>query len=196
MQTSGHSLSKYGIGVEPRVLGYDQGTTTPSTDTISLASYVRASYQKFDQFPCVDFRIRGFTTPVHGFDVVDKKRDGLCCLSGRSPGSTKGGDMKRILAAALILVALSACRTKGEKITHLGPGSDNATVLLVLGRPDAMRVVGDYQVYSYLHRHRKRRSLSHTDYTVILKDGKVVEFGPGRAQREGLHSIAIVPPAP
>lgn len=112
------------------------------------------------------------------------------------PRFHEGGDMKRILAAALILVALSACRTTGEKITHLGPGSDNATVLLVLGRPDAMRIVGDYQVYSYLHRHRKRRSLSHTDYTVVLKDGKVVEFGPGRAQREGLHSIAIVPPAP
>jgi hypothetical protein len=103
--------------------------------------------------------------------------------------------MKRILVAALIMVVLSACRTTGEKITDLGPGSDSAKVLLVLGHPDAMRIVGDYQVYSYLHRHRKRRSLSHTDYTVILKDGKVVEFGPGRAQREGLHSIAIVPPA-
>lgn len=103
--------------------------------------------------------------------------------------------MKRIVAAALVMAVLSACRTTGEKITHLGPGSDRADVLLQLGRPDAMRIVGDYQVYTYLGRHWKRRSLSRTDYTVILKDGKVVEFGPGRAQREGLHSIAIVPPA-
>ena len=103
--------------------------------------------------------------------------------------------MKRILVAALVMVALSACRTTGERISHLGPGSDRADVLLELGRPDAMRVVDDYQVYTYLGRHQKRRSLFRTDYTVILKDGKVVEFGPGRAQREGLHSIAIVPPA-
>jgi outer membrane protein assembly factor BamE (lipoprotein component of BamABCDE complex) len=103
--------------------------------------------------------------------------------------------MKRIVVAALVLAALSACRTTGERITHLGPGSDRADVLLELGRPDAMRIVDDYQVYTYLGRHQKRRSLFHTDYTVILKDGKVVEFGPGRAQREGLHSLSIVPPA-
>lgn len=101
--------------------------------------------------------------------------------------------MKRYLVAALVAVVLSACRTTGEKIVHLGPGSDRADVLLELGRPDALRVADDYQVYTYLGRHRKRRSLFHTDYTVILKGGKVVEFGPGRAQREGLHSIAIVP---
>ena len=111
------------------------------------------------------------------------------------PGSHQGEGMKRVVLAALVMVALSACRTTGERITHLGPGSDRADVLLELGRPDAMRVVDDYQVYTYLGRHRKRRSLFRTDYTVILKQGKVVEFGPGRAQREGLHSIAIIPPA-
>lgn len=102
--------------------------------------------------------------------------------------------MKYLVVVALLAVALSACRTTGEKVTYLGPGSDRADVLLALGRPDAMRVVDDYQVYTYLGRHRKRRSLGHTDYTVILKDGKVVEFGPGHAEREGLHSITIVPP--
>lgn len=116
-------------------------------------------------------------------------------LARAEPGSQIGGKMKRILVAALVMVALSACRTTGERISHLGPGSDRADVLLELGRPDAMRVVDDYQVYTYLGRHRKRRSLFRTDYSVVLKDGKVVEFGPGRAQREGLHSIAIVPPA-
>lgn len=103
--------------------------------------------------------------------------------------------MKHFLAAVALAVLLSGCSTTGEKIAHLGPGSDRADVLLELGRPDAMRVTDDFQVYTYLGRHRKRRSFFHTDYTVILKDGKVVQFGPGLAQREGLHSMVIVPPS-
>jgi hypothetical protein len=54
--------------------------------------------------------------------------------------------------------------------------------------------MGDYEVYTYLNRHRKRRSLHHTDYTVVMQDGKVVQFGPGLPQREGLHTVVIVPP--
>ncbi|KRE89054.1 hypothetical protein ASG87_05785 [Frateuria sp. Soil773] len=103
--------------------------------------------------------------------------------------------MKPIVMAALAAVALAACSTTGEKITRLQPGSGSADVFAQLGRPDAMRIVDDYQVYTYLGRHWRRRSLSRTDYTVVLKDGKVVEFGPGHAQREGLHGMTIVPPA-
>ncbi|QNK01307.1 outer membrane protein assembly factor BamE domain-containing protein [Dyella telluris] len=102
--------------------------------------------------------------------------------------------MKRILGTAALVVALAGCHATGQKITRLDPGSSRDTVLATLGRPDAVRTFGDFEVYTYLARHRKRTSLSHTDYTVVLKEGQVVQFGPGLAQREGLHGVTIVPP--
>ncbi len=90
--------------------------------------------------------------------------------------------------------ALGACRTTGERITHLYTGNSEVEVRDTLGRPDAVRVIGDYEVYTYLARHHSRLSLHHTDYTVVMQDGKVVQFGPGLAQREGLHTVVIMPP--
>lgn len=102
--------------------------------------------------------------------------------------------MKRILGTAALVVALAGCHATGQKITRLDPGTDRGTVLATLGRPDAVRTFDGYEVYTYLGRHRSRMSLSHTDYTVVLKEGQVVQFGPGLAQREGLHGVTIVPP--
>lgn len=102
---------------------------------------------------------------------------------------------KRYAAAALAAtVMLSACHTTGAKITHLYTGNSEMEVRDTLGRPDAVRVVGDYEVYTYLHRHRGLLTLRHTDYTVVMENGKVVQFGPGLARREGLHTVVIVPP--
>jgi hypothetical protein len=61
-----------------------------------------------------------------------------------------------------------------------------------------MRVIGEFEVLTYLERHRKRRSAIfafNTDYTVILRNGTVVEYGPGVARREGLRNVVIVSPA-
>lgn len=102
--------------------------------------------------------------------------------------------MKRIMGAAVLAVALAGCHTTGQKITTLDPGSSREQVVATLGRPDAVRTVGDFEVYTYLARHRSRLSVMHTDYTVVMKDGHVMQFGPGLAQREGLHGVMIVPP--
>lgn len=104
--------------------------------------------------------------------------------------------MKKLCTAAAVVAAgmLSACQTTGGKIAHLYTGNSEVEVRDTLGRPDAVRVIGDYEVYTYLARHRTRMSLGHTDYTVVMQDGKVVQFGPGLAQREGVHTVVIVPP--
>ncbi|MFC5741297.1 outer membrane protein assembly factor BamE domain-containing protein [Dyella tabacisoli] len=102
--------------------------------------------------------------------------------------------MKRITGMAALAVALAGCHTTGQKITQLDPGTTREQVVATLGRPDAMRTVAEFEIYTYLARHRSRISVTHTDYTVILKDGHVVQFGPGLAQREGIHSVVIVPP--
>ncbi|WP_266168850.1 outer membrane protein assembly factor BamE domain-containing protein [Dyella subtropica] len=102
--------------------------------------------------------------------------------------------MKRIMGAAVLAVVLAGCHTTGQKITKLDPGSTREQVVAALGRPDAMRTVGEFEVYTYLARKRTRLSVVHTDYTVILKDGQVVQYGPGLARREGVHSMVIEQP--
>jgi hypothetical protein len=104
-------------------------------------------------------------------------------------------ELNKLAATAVFsaVCALSACQTTGTRITHLYTGNSQTEVRETLGRPDAVRVLGDFEIYTYLARHHSRLSFHHTDYTVVMKDGKVVQFGPGVAQREGLHTVVIVP---
>ncbi|MGO1069153.1 hypothetical protein [Lysobacter sp. CA199] len=102
--------------------------------------------------------------------------------------------MKHAVTVALIVATLAGCKTTGQRIRDLEPDSSREYVISHLGKPDAMRMVGDFEVLTYLYRNRNRRSLFNTNYTVILKQDKVVEYGPGLARREGLRNVVIVPP--
>lgn len=104
--------------------------------------------------------------------------------------------MNKLYAAAALAAAcmLSACHTTGAKMTHLYTGNSEVEVRETLGRPDAVRTFGDYEVYTYLGRHHGFMWLHHADYSVVMENGKVVQFGPGLARREGLHTVVIVPP--
>jgi hypothetical protein len=48
-----------------------------------------------------------------------------------------------------------------------------------------------FEVMSWIDRRPGRFSFSHEDYTVILKDAKVVQFGPGLVRREGKTNLQI-----
>lgn len=104
--------------------------------------------------------------------------------------------MNKFAATAVLGIAsmLCACQTTGARISHLYAGNSEVEVRETLGRPDAVRVLGDYEIYTYLARHHSLLSFHRSDYTVVMRDGKVVQFGPGVAQREGLHTVVIVPP--
>lgn len=102
--------------------------------------------------------------------------------------------LKKLFCVMAVVVVLGGCATTGQEITNIDPGEGRGAVVAVLGRPDAVHVSGKYEIYSYLHRHRTWHSLHHTDYTVIMKDNHVVQFGPGHARRVGIHSWTIVPP--
>lgn len=102
--------------------------------------------------------------------------------------------MKLIIGAIVLTIALVGCQTTGQKITRLGSDTSREQVVQLLGRPDSMRVVAEFEIYTYLQRHQKRRSIRNTDYTVILKDGQVIQYGPGLARRAGLHNMVIVSP--
>lgn len=101
--------------------------------------------------------------------------------------------MKRMIGAAVLAVVATGCQTTGHKITTIDVGASREDVMATLGRPDSIRTVSDFEVLNYLDRHRTRMSLGHTDYAVVLKDGKVVQYGPGYVRRDGLHSVVIDP---
>ncbi|MBB3856145.1 hypothetical protein FHY29_001519 [Xanthomonas arboricola] len=101
--------------------------------------------------------------------------------------------MKGILCAVALAAAVVGCQTTGRKITTIDVGTGRDEVIATLGRPDSIRTIADFEVLNYLERHRTRLSPGHTDYAVVLKDGKVVQYGPGHVRRDGLHSVVIDP---
>lgn len=97
--------------------------------------------------------------------------------------------MKSAMLALLCALALSACAS--PKMSGLREGMTKAEVIKVAGDPDGYQRSGDYEVLLYLERRTSAWSYfagaiqDLVDYSVILKDDRVVEYGPGRThQRE------------
>ncbi|SEK61271.1 hypothetical protein [Nitrosovibrio tenuis] len=93
--------------------------------------------------------------------------------------------MKSVVFSLLSAMILSAC-VMGGKMTGLHEGMTKAEVINVAGDPDGYQRNGDYEVLLYLERRTSAWSYFSgamqdlVDYSVILKDGRVVEYGPGR----------------
>jgi hypothetical protein len=102
-----------------------------------------------------------------------------------------GVPMKRLIAVAAIAVALAGCQGMAAKVSRLEVGTSRDDVLERLGPPDSDRSIVGYEVMSWLDRRPGRFSFSHKDYTVVLKDGKVTQFGPGLIRRDGKTSLQI-----
>lgn len=101
--------------------------------------------------------------------------------------------MKRILLAAAIL-ALSACAT-GEKVRKLDAGMTRSSVEQELGKPDGYAQMDGYDVLTYKNRLMSGWSWDRADYQVILKDDRVVQYGPGEV-RQGQSNAGLVIVAP
>ena len=82
---------------------------------------------------------------------------------------------------ASVIALFSACTT-GEKMSSLEPGMTRQQVVGMLGRPDAVRSSGPYEQLEYTHRLITGWSWDRSDFNVILKDGRVVEFGHGEVR--------------
>lgn len=99
--------------------------------------------------------------------------------------------MKRVVAVVLLSAGLAGCQGMAAKVAKLDVGTDREKVIHRLGAPDSDRAMIGYEVMSWLDRRAKRFSFSHEDYTVVLKDGKVVQYGPGLVRRNGKDSLKI-----
>lgn len=101
--------------------------------------------------------------------------------------------MKTIAAVALCLV-LVGCVT-GDKFRQLSTGLDRAAVEKKLGKPDGYAQIDGAEVLTYQNRLMSGSSWDRTDYQVILKDGKVVQYGPGEVrQAQNNAGVLIVAP--
>ena len=95
--------------------------------------------------------------------------------------------MKSILFALLSILVLSSCAA--SKMAGLREGQTRAEVINVAGPPDGFQRSGEYEVLLYIDRRTNAWSYFSggiqdlVDYSVILKDDHVVEYGPGRTHR-------------
>ena len=75
-------------------------------------------------------------------------------------------------------IALAGCTT-GELTPQIREGMTKQEVVSILGNPDSFQRSGEYEGLRYTHRFISGWSwdIDRTDFSVILKDGRVVEYG-------------------
>jgi len=76
-------------------------------------------------------------------------------------------------------------------MSGLEPGMTRQQVVGILGRPDAVRTSGPYEQLGYTHRLVTGSSWDRSDFNVILKDGRVVEFGHGEIRDRSPRTVYV-----
>ncbi len=104
---------------------------------------------------------------------------------------------RKILISPLllaILLLLSGCAT-GEVIRGGGvqEGMAKQEVISALGNPDGFQRSGEYEALTYTNRLISGWSWDRTDYTVILQNGRVVQYGTGQVRQNGPNMLIMVP---
>ncbi len=95
--------------------------------------------------------------------------------------TTPFSTVTRFVILSLGALSLIGCVT-GEKMSRLEPGMTRQQVVSMLCRPDAVRSSAPYERLEYTHRFITGWSWDRSDFNVILKDGRVTEFGHGEVR--------------
>jgi hypothetical protein len=90
----------------------------------------------------------------------------------------------RIVVVGLVTLALAGCVT-GERQQKLQIGMDKQAVIRIMGHPTGDRVDGSYEALGWSNRLMSGWSWDRADYSVILKNGHVVEYGVGTVRQNG-----------
>lgn len=100
------------------------------------------------------------------------------------------------LVYLLFSIALAGC-TSGELTPQIREGMTKQEVVSILGNPDSFQCSGEYEGLRYTQRLISGWSWSfdRTAFSVILKDGRVVEYGAGhiRQRDPDVNTLLIVP---
>ena len=104
----------------------------------------------------------------------------------------RGMEMKKVLIPGVLafLFILAGCVT-GDLISQLRPGMSQSHVKQILGNPDGYQSQGDYEMFIYANRLTSAWSWDKANYYVILKDGKVAEYGHGAVRSGTTTSQAL-----
>ena len=102
--------------------------------------------------------------------------------------------MIRLFFVIAMLLFVSGCIV-GKQMASVKEGMSKNEVLSILGNPDGFQRSGDYEALRYTNRLISGWSWDRTDYTVILKNGQVIEYGPGQVrQRDPNTGVLILMP--
>lgn len=103
--------------------------------------------------------------------------------------------MNRKFLCVAIVILISACAT-GEHIVRLEPGMSKDQVIEIMGRPDGFKAQDGYEVLRYTNRLISGWSWDKADYNIIMKDGKLVEYGAGevRTKQVGTSTVLFIVP--
>jgi hypothetical protein len=98
------------------------------------------------------------------------------------------------IAGVSILLALSAC-VMGERVQSVREGMSKDEGISILGNPDGFQRTGDYEALRYANRLISGWSWDRADYNVILKPGRVVEYGPGQVRQRdaNVNTLILLP---
>ena len=102
--------------------------------------------------------------------------------------------MRKALAAIVVAAAISGCAT-GDKMGHIEPGMNRTQVNEIMGAPDGYQQQSGYEILKYANRLMSGWGWDRSDYYVLLKDGKVAEYGNGVVREKSPNSgILVVAP--
>ena len=104
----------------------------------------------------------------------------------------------KVLASWLLCsaaaIVLSGCVT-GERMQSVREGMSKDEVMAILGNPDGFQRSGDYEALRYTNRLISGWSWDRADYNVILRSGRVVEYGSGEVRQRdpNVGTLILVP---
>lgn len=104
--------------------------------------------------------------------------------------------MRKLALAAALGAALSACTT-GQNFSDLSEGMTKEQVIAKVGRPDGFQRSGTYEALKYTNLFVSGWKWDRADYYVILKDDRVMAYGPGSVRQSdgpgGIVTLVLVP---
>lgn len=101
--------------------------------------------------------------------------------------------VNRIITLFILVVSIAACAT-GEVVRGgIREGMTKAEVISLLGNPDGFKRIGEQEALLYTNRLISGWSWDRTDYTVILQNGRVSEYGSGQVRQNSPNTLILVP---
>lgn len=99
--------------------------------------------------------------------------------------------MQRIVALCLFLAA--GCATASGASSAIAPGMTRDDVLARMGKPDGYQFVDGIETMTYSDRLVSAWGWDRTDFSVQLRDGRVVGYGNGQVRHHGPDVVMVAP---